>query len=127
MKIYRLRSHVRKSVPGVGQAELDAIDVGIASAEDETPIVFPIEAKAAPDALNRVQVHNMVQYAKHYYPGLVVRPLAIKVDFQSVVHIMEFNVPSRAGDLRIVKAASYIVDTSPAQIAMIRATNAPKQ
>ena len=127
MKIYRLRSHVRKSVPGVGQAELDAIDVGIASSEDDVPVIFPIEAKAASDALNRVQVHNMVQYAKHYFPGLTVRPLALKVDYQSVVHLMEFNVPPRAGDLRVIKSASYIIDTSPAQIAMIRATNAPKQ
>jgi len=127
MKIYRLRSHVRKSVPGVGQAELDAIDVGIASAEDEMPVIFPIEAKSVSDALNRVQIHNMVQYAKHYYPGLAVRPLALKVDYQSVVHLMEFNVPGRAGDLRVVRCASYIIDTSPAQIEMIRATNVPKQ
>lgn len=127
MKIYRLRSHVRKSVPGVGQAELDAIDVGIAAAEDEVPVIFPIEAKAATDALNRVQVHNMIQYAKHYYPDLIVRPLALKVDFQSVVHLMEFNVAARAGDLRVVKSASYVIDTSPAQIAMIRATKVPAQ
>jgi len=127
MKIYRLRSHVRKSVPGVGQAELDAIDVGIASAEDEVPLIFPIEAKAVSDALNLVQIHNMVQYAKHYFPGLTVRPLALKVDYQSVVHLMEFNVPSRAGDLRIIKAASYIIDTSQAQIDLIRTTNVPKQ
>lgn len=127
MKVYRLRSHVRKSVPGVGQAELDAIDVGIASAEDEAPVVFPIEAKAVSDALNRVQIHNMVQYAKHYYPGLTVRPLALKVDYQSVLHIMEFNVPGRAGDLRVVRSASYLIDTSEAQLALIRATNVPKQ
>jgi hypothetical protein len=127
MRIYRLRSHVRKSVPGVGQAELDAIDVGIAAAEDDLPVVFPIEAKAAADALNRVQVHNMIQYAKHYYPNLAVRPLALKVDFQSVVHLMEFNVAARPSDLRVVKAASYIINTSEAQIAMIRATNVPKQ
>src|SRR6185503_7572691 len=61
LQIYRLRSHVRKSVPGVGQAELDAIDVGVALRDDEMPVVFPIEAKAAPDALNRVQVFNMLQ------------------------------------------------------------------
>jgi len=127
MKIYRLRSHVRKSVPGVGQAELDAIDVGIAAAEDETPVIFPIEAKAVSDALNRVQIHNMVQYARHYYPGLTVRPLALKVDYQSVLHLMEFNVPGRAGDLKVVRSASYVIDTSPAQLAMIRATNVPKQ
>jgi len=127
MKIYRLRSHVRKSVPGVGQAELDAIDVGIAAGEDEIPVIFPIEAKAVSDELNRVQIFNMIQYAAHYYPGLTVRPLALKVDYQSVVHLIEFNVASRPGDLRIVRSASYAINTSEAQIAMIRATNVPKQ
>jgi hypothetical protein len=33
LKVYRLRSHVRKSVPNVGQAELDEIDVGVAPQE----------------------------------------------------------------------------------------------
>jgi len=126
MTIYRLRSHVRKSVPGVGQAELDAIDVGIAKSDDDVPIVFPIEAKSVSDALNRVQIHNMVQYARHYFPGLVVRPLAVKVDYQSVVHIMEFNVPNKAGELRVVKAESYLIASSPAQLAAIRSTNVPK-
>lgn len=127
MTIYRLRSHVRKSVPGVGQAELDAIDVGIAKSDDDIPIIFPIEAKAVSDALNRVQIHNMVQYANHYFPGFVIRPLAVKVDYQSVIHVMEFNVPHKVSDLRIVKANSYIIATSQAQIDAIRATNAPKQ
>ncbi len=127
MKIYRLRSHVRKSVPGIGQAELDAIDVGISASEDELPVVFPIEAKALADALNRVQIFNMVQYARHYFPGLVVRPLAIKVDEASVLHVMEFNGPSKAGELKILKAASYIINTSEAQKAAIRATKAPQQ
>lgn len=127
MKIYRLRSHVRKSVPGIGQAELDAIDVGIASGEDDLPVIFPIEAKAVSDELNRVQVFNMIQYAAHYYPRMTVRPLALKVDYQSAVHFMEFNVASRPGDLRIVRSASYVINTSDAQVSMIRATDVPKQ
>jgi hypothetical protein len=127
MKIYRLRSHVRKSVPGVGQAELDAVDVGIAAGDDEIPVIFPIEAKAVSDELNRVQIFNMIQYAARYYPGLKVRPLAVKVDDQSAVHLIEFNVASRPGDLRIVRSASYAINTSDAQLAMIRSTNVPKQ
>lgn len=127
MKVYRLRSHVRKSVPGIGQAELDAIDVGIASGDDDIPVVFPIEAKAVSDELNRVQIFNMIQYAAHYFPGLKVRPLALKVDFQSAVHLLEFNIAARPGELRIIRSASYTVNTSEAQLAMIRATNVPKQ
>lgn len=127
MKIYRLRSHVRKSVPAIGQAELDAIDVGIAAGEDEVPVVFPIEAKAVSDELNRVQIFNMIQYAAHYFPGLHVRPLAVKVDYQSAVHLLEFNVAHRPGDLRVTRSASYSINTSEAQLTMIRATNVPKQ
>lgn len=127
MKIYRLRSHVRKSVPNIGQAELDAIDVGIAAGEDDVPVIFPIEAKAVSDELNRVQIFNMIQYAAHYYPGLKVRPLALKVDYQSAVHFMEFNVATRPGELRIIRSASYAINTSEAQLAMIRATNVPNQ
>ena len=127
MTIYRLRSHVRKSVPGVGQAELDAIDVGIASSEDDVPVVFPIEAKAAPDALNRVQIFNMVQYAKHYFPGLTVRPLAVKVGQDSAVHLMEFNTPAKTSELKVVRSATYSIDTSEAQKQTIRAMGIPRQ
>ena len=127
MTIFRLRSHVRKSVPGVGQAELDAIDVGISRSDDDIPVVFPIEAKALADALNRVQIFNMVQYAEYYYPELVVRPLAIKVDEASVLHVIEFNVPKKTSDLKIIRAASYIIDTSEAQKVAIRSTKVPKQ
>ena len=114
MKIYRLRSHVRKSVPGIGQAELDAIDV--ASFAKTTCLSSSIEAKAVSDELNHVQIFNMIQYAAHYYPRLTVRPLALKVDYQSAVHFMEFNVASRPGDLRILRSASYAINTSEAQI-----------
>ena len=93
----------------------------------QIPVIFPIEAKALADALNRVQIFNMVQYAEHYFPGLTVRPLAIKVDEASVLHIVEFNSPKKTSELKILKAASYIIDTSEAQIAAIRSTNVPKQ
>lgn len=125
LQVYRLRSHVRKSVPGVGQAELDAIDVGVALRDDELPIIFPIEAKAAADALNRVQVFNMLQYSRHYFPGMTIRPLAVKVDYDSVLHILEFNSAAKAADLKIIKSASYTLKLSDRQVELIRATAVP--
>ena len=58
---------------------------------------------------------------------MTVRPLALKVDYQSAVHLIEFNVAARPGELRIVRSASYAINTSEAQLAMIRTTNVPKQ
>ncbi len=124
LQIYRLRSHVRKSVPGVGQAELDAIDVGVSVSDEEMPIVFPIEAKAAADALNRVQVFNMVQYSRHYFRALIIRPLAIKVDYDLILHVMEFNAAAKAADLKIIRSGSYTLSLSEKQMEMIQSTRA---
>lgn len=125
LQVYRLRSHVRKSVPGIGQAELDAIDVGVALRDDEMPVIFPIEAKAASDALNRVQIFNMVEYSRHYFPEMTVRPLAIKVDRDSILHLMEFGSAAKAADLKIIRSASYVLTLSEQQTRLIRATRKP--
>ena len=76
---------------------------GVALSDERDANRFPIEAKAAADALNRVQVFNMVQYSRHYFPGMTIRPLAIKVNRDSVLHVMEFNPAARAADLKIVR------------------------
>jgi hypothetical protein len=125
LQIYRLRSHLRKSVPGVGQAEIDAIDVGVALSDDEAPVIFPIEAKAAPDALNRVQIFNMIQYCRHYLTDMQIRPLAVKVDRDSAIHLMEFNVVSRASDLRVVKSGSYRLMLSERQREYVGGARSP--
>ena len=122
LTVHRLRNHLRKSVPNLGQAELDAIDVGVALRDDELPVVFPIEAKAVSDSLNRVQIFNMLQYCAHYMPGLLVRPLAAKVDDTSLLHVMEFNRAAKPGDLKITKSACYRIVLSEQQSALIRDT-----
>ena len=107
LQVYRLRSHVRKSVAGIGQAELDEIDVGVALRDDETPVIFPIEAKAADEAVNRVQIAAQVQYCREYFPGHEIRPLAIKLDYESVIHFLEFNPTSTPADLKVERSAGY--------------------
>lgn len=118
LTVYRLRSHVRKSVDGVGQAELDEIDVGVALRDDEIPVIFPIEAKAADEAINRVQISTMAGYSAQYFAGYEVRPLAIKLDHNSVIHFVEFNLTSTPSELRIVKSAGYKLNLSEQQRAL---------
>ena len=122
LTVFRLRNHVRKSVPGVGQAELDAIDVGVALSDEEEPIVFPIEAKACADALNRAQISNMIAYCNANFQGMTVRPLAVKVDDDSILHLMEFNNATKPADLRVVRSAAYAINVSLKQREFIRST-----
>lgn len=120
---FRLRSHVRKSVPRIGQAELDEVSVAIAHREDEQPVIVPVEAKAVADAINRVQISAMVSFCATYFPGHEVRPLAIKVDYESIVHVLEFNPTEEAADLTILRSAAYDIHLSETQIELIRQTD----
>jgi len=120
LTVYRLRSHVRKSVKGIGQAELDELDVGVALREDEVPVILPIEAKASDEPVNRVQIAAQVAFAQHYFEGHEVRPIAVKVDYDSVLHFLEFNATIEPADLRVLKSARYKLKLSEAQLLLIR-------
>ncbi len=124
LKVYRLRSHVRKSVAKIGQAELDEIDVGVALRDDEKPVIFPIEAKATDEPVNRVQIAAMVIFCEQYFQGYEVRPLAIKLDYEGLIHFLEFNAASQAADLKILKFATYRLKMSPQQEALFAAHQA---
>jgi len=125
LKVYRLRSHVRKSVLAIGQAELDEIDVGVALRDDEVPVIFPIEAKAADEPVNRVQISTMMAFCHEFFPGYVIRPLAIKLDYESVIHFLEFDPEVEPSRLNVVKSASYRLVMSPQQKALVAATKVP--
>jgi hypothetical protein len=122
LRIYRLRSHVRKSVIGIGQAELDELDVGVAFRDDEIPVVVPIEAKAVADPVNRVQISAMVAFSGDYFPGHEVRPLALKVDERGLMHILEFNATTEPSDLVVLRSACYRLVLSEKQREFIRNT-----
>jgi hypothetical protein len=127
MTIYRLRSHVRRSVPNVGQAELDEIDVGVAMRDDDVPVVFPIEAKAADEVINRVQVATAVAYCQTYFPGHEVRPIVVKLTYDGVLHFLEFRATTVLGGLRVVHSCGYRLNASKKQLELIRATKAAIQ
>jgi hypothetical protein len=124
LTVYRLRSHVRKSVPSVGQAELDEIDVGVALGEDDMPVVFPIEAKAADEVINRVQIATAVAYCEMYFAGHEIRPIVVKLTTDGVFHFLEFRATTVLAGLRVVNSHGYRLNLSPRQRELIRATRA---
>ena len=124
LTVYRLRSHVRKSVPDVGQAELDEIDVGVAMRDDDVPVVFPIEAKAADEVINRVQIATAVGYCKTYFPGHEIRPVVVKLTYDGILHFLEFRATTALAGLRVVNSCGYRLNLSRKQQELIRATRA---
>lgn len=124
MTVYRLRSHVRRSVPDVGQAELDEIDVGVAMRDDDAPVVFPIEAKAADEVINRVQIATAVAYCETYFPGHEIRPIVVKLTYDGVLHFLEFRATTALAGLRVINSCGYRLNLSKKQRELIRETRA---
>ena len=106
---FHLKSHVRKSVPGVGLAEVDDVHVCMVAGEDPTgPLaVVPVEAKAKDDPVDRVQIAMQVRYAIHAFPGLQVRPLTIKLFEDGLVLFMEFDPTTEPNELAVLRYAYY--------------------
>ena len=100
---FHFKSHVRKSVPGVGQAEVDDVHVAVEHGEDGLLTVVPVEAKAKDDPVNRVQIAMQIRYAQHAFPGHPVRPLTVKLFDHGVLLMMEFNVTTNPNELKIVR------------------------
>jgi hypothetical protein len=124
LRVYRLRSHVRRSVPNVGQAELDEIDVGVPEKDDEVPVILPIEAKAADEVINRVQVATAVAYCETYFAGHPIRPIVVKLTYDGVLHFLEFRPTTALAGLRVVRSRGYRLHPSSKQLELIRATGA---
>ena len=113
VQAFHLKGHVRRSVPGLGQVEVDDVHVALSGGLDDPLIIVPVEAKAKDDPVNRVQIAMQVRYANHEFPGLVVRPLTVKLFEDGLVLFMEFNPSTNAADLKIVKSGYYRMHRPP--------------
>ena len=68
-----------------------------------------------------VQIASQIIFSHQYFPGHEIRPIAIKVDYESLLHIIEFNPTIDPGKLIIVKKATYRLNLSERQRNFIRA------
>jgi len=88
---FHLQSHIRTTIEGEGQVEIDDLYVGID--EDGKEYILPTEAKSPDerDKLGWFQVANLVKFAKQYFPGLRCRPIAAKPMGENIVCLVEFD------------------------------------
>jgi hypothetical protein len=88
---FHLQSHIRTTISGEGQIEIDDLYVGVD--EDGAEYILPTEAKSPDerDKLGWFQVANLVKFATQYFPGLKCRPIAAKPMGDNAVCLIEFD------------------------------------
>jgi hypothetical protein len=104
---FHLQSHIRTTIEGEGQIEVDDLYVGIDT--DGTEYIIPLEAKSPDDRdkLGWIQVSNMVKFARQNFPKLKCRPIAAKPAGANRVYLIEFDSNPNSEEVSIVQVKLY--------------------
>lgn len=100
---YSLQNHLRTSVKGIGQIEIDELYVGIDSRGQH--YMIPVQAKGGKDEIGIVQVTQDIGYVSERFPTM--RCKAVAAQFMPDQTIALFSLVIQNDDLRIVEERHY--------------------
>jgi hypothetical protein len=100
---YSLQNHLRTTVQGIGQIEIDEIYVGLDSRGRQ--YVLPVQAKGGNDQLSVVQAKQDIACCAEKFPGLICRP--ISAQFMAEDLIAMFELTQDDGEMRVVDEKHY--------------------
>ena len=103
MATYSLQNHLRTTVKGIGQIEIDEIYVGIGRRGQQ--YVMPVQAKGGSDQLSVVQTKQDVSCCAEKFPNLNCR--AISTQFMDDDLIALFELTVEYDEVKVVDERHY--------------------
>lgn len=100
---FSLQNHLRTTVTGIGQIEIDEIYVGID--RHGRQFVVPVQAKGGSDKHGVVQTQQDITCCTQKFPNLICR--AISAQFMSENRIAMFELTILAGEVKVVDEKHY--------------------
>lgn len=85
---YSLQNHLRTTVDGIGQVEVDELYVGID--RRGAHYVFPLQAKGGKDKLGHVQIEQDIALCAEKFPNLICRSLGAQFLPDGAIALLEF-------------------------------------
>ncbi len=87
---YSLQSHLRTTVPEMGQVETDEIYIGI----DKRGVhyILPVQAKGGNDKLGVVQIEQDFAIGASKFPELICKPIAAQFMTNGTIALFEFEL-----------------------------------
>jgi len=100
---YSLQSHLRTSIPDLGQVETDEIYIGL----DKSGVhyVVPVQAKGGKDKLSVVQIQQDLALCAGKFPELICRPIGAQFLQNDVIVLFEFQ--DTADGIRMASEKHY--------------------
>ena len=100
---YSLQSHLRTTVHGLGQVEIDELYVGISRRGAHH--IFPVQAKGKRDRLNVVQMEQDLAMCRAKFPDLICHPIAAQFMEGDLIALIALE--EKDGELRIAMERHY--------------------
>lgn len=100
---YSLQNHLRTTVPGIGQIEIDEIYFGID--KHGCHYAIPVQAKGGNDQISVVQTKQDIAWVERKFPGMRVR--AISAQFMADQKVAMFDLRVEDDMVRVAEERHY--------------------
>ncbi|MGF1627549.1 MAG: endonuclease [Alphaproteobacteria bacterium] len=100
---YSLQNHLRTTVKGIGQIEIDELYIGLD--KRGCHYVIPVQAKGGKDQIGIVQATQDINFVYEKFPGLKCRAIAAQFMEDSTVALFELTIQN--DDVRVVDEKHY--------------------
>ncbi|WVN42569.1 endonuclease [beta proteobacterium MWH-UniP1] len=87
---YSLQNHLRTTVKGIGQIEIDEIYVGVD--RQGRQYVIPVQAKGGADQLSVVQTRQDIECCKEKFSALICRPVSAQFLDDNRIALFELTI-----------------------------------
>ena len=100
---YSLQNHLRTTVNGIGQIEIDELYVGID--KRGCHYVIPVQAKGGKDQIGIVQTTQDIRFVEEKFPGMRCR--AVSAQFMEDQVVALFDLTLQDGEIKVVEERHY--------------------
>jgi len=100
---YSLQNHLRTTVAGMGQVEIDEVYVAVDKRGRQ--YILPVQAKGGTDRLSTVQTGQDIACCQEKFPQLICRAISAQFIGKDLIALFELGVSD--GDIRIIEERHY--------------------
>ena len=100
---YSLQNHLRTTVSGIGQIEIDELYIGLD--KRGCHYVIPVQAKGGKDQIGIVQITQDIEFVRQKFPGMKCRAIAAQFMEEGIVALFELTLQD--DEVKIVEERHY--------------------
>lgn len=100
---YSLQNHLRTTVKGIGQIEIDELYVGID--KRGCHYIIPVQAKGGKDQIGIVQTTQDIRFVEEKFPGMRCRAVSAQFMQDNVVALFELTLQD--DEIKVVEERHY--------------------